>query len=167
MRVILALFLLAIHCAAQVPVSSFTKAIKGTFLPAADDHAIIYLNGQQVHKVDYGSKRSPEMELKVGDRVTVHLKNDRDEKGFLLVFVSSDNATLVSFRRTDYKIVPELDATDFTPEQFKRWNKTAKSSPRPDMNFPFKHYSDWVWGDTSKCILSAVVTPQMIAAKPN
>ena len=166
MRSIVILFALAIRAIAQLPGNSPVKPVTGTFYASVDDHATIYVNGQKTHQADYGAKRSAELNLKVGDLVLIDLKNDRDARGFLLVFRSSDDTTLINFRRADFKIVPDLDVTDFTADQFKRWTKTAKSSPRKEMDLPFKNYSEWVWGESDKCILAAIVTSQMVTPKP-
>lgn len=162
MRFIPILLALAGPVFAQLP----AKPITGTFYASADDHATIYLNGQKAHQADYGAKRSAEMTLKVGDRIVIQLINDSGPKGFLLTFKSSDDATLVNFRRADFKIVPDIDITDFTGEQFKRWTKIAKPSPRKELGLPFKNSSEWVWGEGDKCILAAVVTSQMVGSSP-
>jgi hypothetical protein len=163
MRFLLILLGLALHCAAQLPAMP-GKPIAGMFYASADDHATIYLNGQKVHQADYGAKKSDELKIKVGDAIVVQLKNDGGPRGFLLVFKSSDESTMINFRRSDFRIVPDLEVTQFTVEQFKSWQKIAKLSPRKELDLPFKNGSEWVWGEADKCILAAVVTAQMVSS---
>jgi hypothetical protein len=83
----------------------------------------------------------------------------------MFLFASTDGQTVVSFRAHELKIIPELDATDFTPEQFQKWTKYAKQERHKNV-LPVKSYSDWMWGDLDKCMLACIVTPQMFSQRP-
>lgn len=157
-----ALLILAFPCAAQLV--SNEKVVKGNFYVSVDDAVEVFINGTSAYKVSRGESRSPDMEIKTGDRVVVHLRNDGDKRYFMLVFASPDSKTVVSFRNRDFKIIPELNTTDFTPEQFQKWNKYAKEDKRKPV-LPVKSYSEWVWGDLDSCILACVITPQMITQR--
>ena len=117
-------------------------------------------------KAGIGESRTPELDLKTGDRIVVQLRNDGDKRYFMLVFASSDGQTVVSFRNHDFKIVPEIGITDFTPDQMQKWTKFAKQEKHKAV-LPIKSYSEWVWGDLDKCILACTVDPKMFSQKPH
>ena len=152
----------ALPCQAQIEKTE--APTKGTFYVSVDDAATIFINGKEFYKAGVNESRSPEGELKAGDRVVVHLRNDSSAKRFMLVFVSTDGKTTVSFRNSDFKIVPDIGVTDFTPEQLKKWTKSAKQMRGKNL-LPVKSSSDWVWGDLDKCILASTITPQMFSQK--
>lgn len=166
------LFVLLLTAAFMFPArAQFTstrdeKSAKGTFYVSVDDAATIYLNGKEVHKAPVGESRSAELELKTGDRIVAHLRNDSSNRQFLIFFASSDGQTIISFRNRNFKIVPDIGLKDFTEEQFKAWNKYSKGEKRKDV-FPIKNYSEWVWGDLDKCILACTVTTNMFSKRPN
>ena len=165
MRTLLAFIVAAfttLPCVAQL--STTDKSAKGTFYLSVDDAVSIFINGAPVYKTGRGESRSPELALKTGDRLVVQLRNDGDKRYFMLAFVSSDRQTVVSFRNRDFKIVPDIDVTDFAPDQFQKWNKFAKEDKRKPV-LPIKSYSEWVWGDLDKCILACTITPQMFSQK--
>jgi hypothetical protein len=169
MRTLLFLLLasiLTLPAHAQFASDRDAKSAKGTFYVSVDDAAKIYLNGKEVHNASVGESRSAEIELKTGDRVVAHLRNDSSNRQFMIFFASTDGQSIVSFRNRDFKIVPDLDVTDFTPDQFKAWNKYSKDLKRKDV-FPIKNYSEWVWGDLDKCILACTVTPNMFSKRPH
>ena len=141
------------------------ESVKGSFYVSVDDEASIFINGGKVHSARINESRSPELELKTTDRVIVHLHNTTAEHRFMMVFVSSDQARIVSFHARDFRLVPDPGVTDFTPDQFQRWNK----QPRPERHenrLPVKSYSDWVWSDLDDGIIASVVTSQMMTQKP-
>lgn len=160
----------ACHAHAQLPAKPDPDSVTGTFLAYIDDHATLFLNGEKLFHGNLGTSRSSATELKVGYRVVVHLANDHGPKGFLLVFASSDGARIVSFRASDFKIVPENGVTNFTPEQFSKWPQAAKHLPNYKRDKAFdklaKNYSQVVWGDLDQCTLACTITPQMISQRP-
>ncbi len=139
--------------------------MKGSFYVAVDDGAKIFVNGKLAYEAPVRNSRSPEMELKVGDRVVVQLRNDTAERYFQMLFASTDGKEVVSFRPRDFRIVPELDVTDYTPEKLAEWRKSAKAERRKD-ELPVKSYSGWMWGDLDRCTIAGTVTPAMVSAKP-
>jgi len=159
---LIASFFLCLPCAAQTGPDE--KTVNGNFYVSVDDAAEIFINGASAYKIGRGENRSPDMALKTGDRIVVQLRNDGDKRYFMLVFASADGRTVVSFRNRDFKIVPELNVTDFTTEQFQKWGKYAKEDKRKPV-LPVKSYSEWVWGDLDKSILACVFTPQMITVR--
>jgi hypothetical protein len=150
-------------CQAQLPTND--KSARGSFYVSVDDATTIFVNGQKIYHTGIGDHRSPETELKTGDRVLVRLHNKGGPRSFMLLFASSDGRTIVSFRNRDFKIVPDLDVTDFAPDQFQKWSKYARQERHKD-RLPIKSYSDWVWGDLNHCILACIVTPQMFSQRP-
>lgn len=161
----LASTLLSIPCLAQLPGTTPPKGVTGTFYVSVDDGAKIFINGQQVHDAGVNESRSGELELSVGQRIVVQLRDDGGGHRFMMAFVSSDRQTVISFRHRDFKIVPDLDATDFTPAEFLKWPKYAKDEKRKPL-LPVKNYSEWMWGDVPKCILAGTITPEMIKPLP-
>jgi biopolymer transport protein ExbD len=156
-------------CKAQLANTREQKSATGTFYVSVDDMAKIFINGTKVFEANAGESRSPQVELKNEDRVVVQLENKVGTRRFMLVLASSDGETIVSFKHSDFKIVPDIDVTDFAPADFQKWSKFAKQEIRSGNaahKLPIKSYSDWVWGDRDKCILAAVVTPQMFTQKP-
>lgn len=155
--------ILSLSSFAQLPSKTPPKGLVGTFYVSVDDGATIFVNGQQIHNAGMNESRSGELELSVGQRIVVQLRDDGGGRRFMLAFVSSDRQTVISFRHRDFKVVPDLDVKDFTPEQFQKWPKFAKEEKHKPL-LPVKNYSEWVWGDLSKCIIACTITPEM--AKP-
>jgi hypothetical protein len=104
----------------------------------------------------------------VGDRVLVHLTNDMGPRHFMVAFVSSDGSRVISFKRADFKSVPDVSANDFSAGEFAGWSapkgtaKFQKHKPK----LPVRSYSEAVWGDLDRCIVASVVTQQMISQSP-
>jgi hypothetical protein len=155
---------------AQQTPNPATGGVKGTFAAFIDDHATVFLNGNELFHGNLGTVRSPEVDLKEGDSLVIHLKNDRGPKGFLLMFESSDGKTIASFRSTDYKIVPTAGVISFTPDQFSQWTKPAKNLPgnKRDkrLDNAAKNYSETVWGDLDSCILACTMTAKQFTQRP-
>ena len=158
-------FIATLPCEAQLASTLNDKSTKGTFYVSVDDGATIYINGTKFYGTGIGESRSPETELKTGDRIVIHLRNDTAGRRFLLVFAGTDGQTIVNFRARDFKIVPDLGVTDFTPDQLVNWKKSPKSE-RGKNNLPVKNYSDWMWGDLDKCIIAGTITSQMFSQRP-
>jgi len=164
LKLTLFLALLTLHCSAQLP--NTPKPIKGTFYVSVDDACTIFVNGQNVFQAGFGQSRSPELELKVGDRVVLQLRNDSNGRHFIFLFASSDGQAVISFKHRDFKIVPDIGVTDFTPEQFQKWTKFAKEEKQKNAaKLPVKSASEFIWGDLDKTIIAGSITPQMVALK--
>lgn len=164
---VLTLLLLVATLSSQAQLASKPgDPIKGTFYVSVDDAATIYINGTKFYTAGIGENRSPETELKVGDRIVIHLRNDTAERRFLLVFAGTE--TIVNFRARDFKIVPDLGVTDFTPEKFESWKKSPRSERIKDAkDLPIKNSSDWMWGDLDKTIIAGTITSQMVGKRRN
>jgi len=155
--------LCALSCFAQT--NTTAKPTKGTFYISVDDGAIIFINGAQVYEAAIGETRSPELELKEGDRLVVELRNDGDKRYFMLVFAASDEQTVVSFKHRNFKIVPDPGVSDFTVAQFEGWKKYAEEDDDRKPVLPINSRSEWVWGDLDKCVLACVITPEMFSKR--
>jgi len=155
--------LCALSCFAQT--NTTAKPTKGTFYISVDDGAIIFINGAQVYEAAIGETRSPELELKEGDRLVVELRNDGDKRYFMLVFAASDEQTVVSFKHRNFKIVIDPGVSDFTVAQFEGWKKYAEEDDDRKPVLPIKSRSEWVWGDLDKCVLACVITPEMFSKR--
>ena len=108
---------------------------KGIFYVSVDDGAIIFINGAQVYEAAIGETRSPELE------------------------------NVVSFKRRNFKIVPDIGVSDFTVAQFDGWKKYAEEDDDREPVLPIKSRSEWVWGDLDKCVLACVITPEMFSKR--
>lgn len=163
---ILSLFLAltALNGWAQDPATVTEPPVKGTFYVAVDDGCKIFVNGASVYEVGIGQNRSPELELKVGDRIVIQLRDSGDKRYLKLVFVSNDEQRVISFKNRDFKIVNASDVTDFTPDQFQKWSKMALQV-KGYKDLPVKSRSEYVWGDLNNCTIACVITPQMIVQK--
>ena len=161
---ILLAFLTAFSCQAQLSSTFDDRSIKGSFYVSVDDAATIYVNGKQFYSANIGESRSPETELKTGDRIVVHLRDDGGGRHFVMLFASSDGQNIVSFRSNDFKIVPDLDVTDFTPDQFEKWKKYAQSE-RFRYPLPIKSYSESFWGDLNQCIVACTLKTKMFSQR--
>jgi hypothetical protein len=163
MRTILPIFIL-LFAVFRVEAQFNEKSAKGSFYVSVDDAATIFVNGIKVHHAGIGETRSAEIELRTGDRIVVQLRDDGGERRFVMVFASSDGQSIVNFRNNDYKIIPDLGITDFTPEQFEKLKKSAKDL-RQKVALPVKCSSESVWGELNSSILGSVVTIKMFAAR--
>lgn len=165
-RIILSLLCLTWCCQAQLPNKADLLPIKGTFYVSVDDKCTLFVNGQSAYQAKLGQSRSPEMELKVGDRIVVQLQNDGDKRYFTFLFAASDGQSIISFKHRDFKIVPDIGVTDFSPEQFASWTKFAKEEEKNKTYvLPVKSASEFMWGDLDTSIIAGVVTQQMISRK--
>ena len=167
LRLTLLLCLCSLAAHAQLPAAAGPKTLTGNFYVSVDDACTIYLNGEKAYSAKVGESRSPELTVKVGDRIVVHLRNDTDGRHFIFLFSASDGE-VISFKHRDFKVVPDLEVTDFKPEQFQLWTKYAKEEKQKKAaKLPVKSYSEFFWGDLDKCILAATVTSSMVSEKPN
>jgi len=163
---LLALSTLLSTALSQLPDAPTPPPIKGTFYVSVDDAATIYVNSQKAFEAKFGESRSPELELKAGDRIVVELRNDTDGRHFIFLFASSDGNSVISFKQHDFKIVPDIGLTDFTPEQFQKWTKFAREEKQKKaLKLPITSGSEFIWGDLDKCILAGPITPHMISQK--
>lgn len=155
-------FTTLVPCNAQIT----NKPMKGTFYITVDDAATIYVNGEKVIAAGIGESRSPEIELKADDRIVVQLRDDGGGRHFMMVFASSDGQSLCNFRASNFKVVTDLGITDFTPEQFQKWTKSAKMEKHKPI-LPIKSHSEFLWGDLSKCTIACIVNGNMFSQRPN
>jgi hypothetical protein len=162
----LLLLLFTLPCRSQLPVSGSAPPIKGTFYVTVDDECTIFVNGKEVYHAKIGESRSPETELKVGDHLVVQLLNKTDGRHFLFCFVSADGKTIFNFKHHQFKIVPDIDVTDFKPEQFSSWPTAKEEKQKKAKKLPIQNFSEFIWGDLDKCIIATAISPEMIYQKP-
>jgi hypothetical protein len=152
--IVVGLFLPSL-CSAQ------PRSLVGTFYVSVDDVAKLFVDGKEVYVAKYGESRSGELELKVGSRVVARVANEVGKRRFMLAFLSTNRGTVVNFKHRDFKIVTDINVTDFTPDDFAKWTKFAEEEKHEPV-FQFKTLSEWVWGDLNKCTLACVITEEMI-----
>ena len=158
------LLLVGIKANAQLNAPSTQMGVKGNFHVWVDDNADFYLNGKKIHAAPYQLSQSPEVELKVGDRLVVHLLNKLDKRAFMALFLSTDKTQVIAFKMRDFKQFEDATTTDFTQNQFLSLNK----SPKPvDAHFrklyflPIKSEAQWMWGDSDNCAIGCIISAQM------
>jgi hypothetical protein len=111
---------------------------------------------------------SPEVELKAGDRLVAQLRNLGGPRHFMLMFVSSDRQSAISFLHTAFKILPDPETTDFNRVDYQKEVHTAKQDKgRRQKPLPFKSHSEWVWGEADITTLGAVITSEMFEPLPS
>jgi len=159
--------LIVIALVQWLTLSASAGTLKGSFLASVDDHVTVFVNGSRIFQGDLGTSRSHETTLNAGDRVIVHLANDYGRKHLLLVFATTDGRQIVSFRASNFRVVPQLGVNTFEAGQFSKWTKQArKLEGTKALDREVKNYSEKVWGDLDKCTLACIVTPQMITPRP-
>ncbi len=158
-------FFLTVSALAQLATPALnTQAVNGTFYLTIDDSARVLVNGVEAHyNAKTGKYQSKEVALKPGDHVVVQLKNVQNPRYLLMAFQSTDKKSVVSFNHQSFKLLPTIDAKDFTPEDFAKLSKYAKADPtrKRDNTIPFKHTSEYMWGEFDECALGCIITSQM------
>lgn len=139
--------------------------LTGCFYVAVDNTALVFVNGKQVHRGTLGVSRSADMELKLGDRVVMQVENNGGPKKFQTVFLSADKQKLISFRRSDWRLVQGAEVQDFSADQYRAWTK-APTIVKEANAFSFKHHSDPVWGDKPRFTIACNVTAAMLSNMP-
>jgi len=155
-----------------LPLPAQTKpgaGLKGKFFVSVDDEANILVNGAQFHHAPLNESESAELELKAGDRVVVKLKNTLGKGRFMLLFMSSDRKTMISFTPRLFKVLPDPELKDFTAADFAGYRKGAKDVEgdfgKPYL-LPFKSSSKYMWGDVNVCSIGCLITPEMFRSNP-
>ena len=156
-------FLLLLCCGVSAQFSAKEPTVKGIFHLNVDDSARIFINGIGEHRNSaLGKSKSKELGLKPGDRIVVQLRNASPPRYFIMAFTASDKTQMVSFPRQTFKILGDPESKDFSAADFSRNGKYPKAiNQKTDAVFPFKHNSDYVWGEFDECAIGCVVTQQM------
>ena len=167
MKRLLAISLLLIVAAAvaQTPLVSKDLSLAGKFYVSVDDHVRIVINGKEVYASPFGESESPEVTLKVGDRLAFNLLNTGGPRRFKAAFLSADRRTLISFTASDLKQYPGFEVMGFTESEYKSFKKVRDGNKRGQA-LPFKNHSEWVWGETDKCALVTILTRDMFKPAP-
>ena len=136
-------------------------ALKGVFHMEVDDTCDLYVNGTKVHSGSYAPSKSEEISLKPGDRVVAQLKSLAPPKFFKLLFVSSDKRQMINFSNSSFKILPDAEATDFTPVQYNSYTRFARELKGTRNPFPFKNKSEYMWGESEISTLGSIIIREM------
>jgi len=162
----LLLLLTAMPLAAQ---SEPNEPVQGSLYVLVDHSATLFINGVEV-KIPK-SKAAPKaipVTLQPGDHIVVKLSSthSKGEGSCMLLFVSSTRQTMISFRAVSFKILPDPEMTDFTPEQFAGFEHQAV--PRHDLEnkqtlFPYKNNCEGFWGDRDECAIGTLITRDMFS----
>lgn len=147
----LAALLLLAAFSAQAQLS--VPAVKGKFFLYIDDSIHLFLNGTEIFALErnYKATQTKEIELKPGDRVVARLRNGGGPRAFQLLFASSDFKQAVRFTNATFKILPNPDATDFSPQEVTSARVAKQERNNRPNPFPFKTKSEWVWGEMDAC----------------
>jgi len=141
--------------------------VRGKFYLEIDDAVKIYINGAEVVKVnDAKTTESNEVELKAGDHIVAQLINRGGPRFLILLFVSSDRKTSVSFMHFNFKILRDPQSVDFAPEQLQGLKEYAKVINKRDKPLPFKCFSEFIWGDEDLTAIGGTITPEMFQPLP-
>ena len=151
---------------ARVPPGSSSPTagtVKGKFYLAIDDAVKLYLNGNEVFHVDNPQTvESNEIEIKPGDHLVAQLTNVKAGREFILLFVSSDRQTMVSFPHTVFKILSDPVLKDFSHMEFGRLSKSSRVDlTKHTKPLPFKNHSEWIWGDADFTALGCELSREM------
>jgi hypothetical protein len=79
----------------------------------------------------------------------------------MLMFVSTDLKQMVSFPATSFKILPNPNNTDFSPDDLDSARGARRERSKLSYPFPFKSRSELVWGDRDACTLATLLTAEM------
>jgi hypothetical protein len=104
--------------------------------------------------------------IKSGDRVVAQLHESGGGKRFKLLFLSSDQKTMIAFPRLNFRIVSDKVVVDFAAADWTRWSKYAKAWGGGSDGFPIKTSADRVWGEGNDCALGSLLTKEMFKPAP-
>ena len=146
---------------------SSDRALKGNVYINADDGARVFLNGTEFLAHNWNKHGSPgkssEVALKPGDRLVFQLRNADyvpGNFGVIAQFISADFKSAVNLPHEAYRILPDANATDFTPVDFMRARPAIEVKKRGGLQF--KNKSEWTWGPTPNCTLGVLLSRDMI-----
>jgi hypothetical protein len=159
-RLLALLLLLAAHpCFGQSPRNG--APVTGRFYIDVDDGARIFINGKMVYAAGINTSISPEIALQPGDRIVAQLFDTGGGKWLKLVFVAGDQKSAISFQRTNFKIISDPTVVDFTPADWAKWTKFAKTGTKNRDRLPVKNSADEVWGEGETTAVGAIVQAEM------
>ncbi len=167
MRTLLAfcvLLLISSHAAAQL----ISFPLKGKFYISVDDAATLFVNNRQLYKAGIGESSSSETLIEPGDRIVVKLVNTGGPRQFAMIFVSTDQKTIISFRNQMCKIIPDASKTDVTEKEYRDLKQFANQDRRGEMvrRFGFKNNAEWLWGAGNPCALGCILQRDYFKAMP-
>lgn len=143
-----------------------TFPVKGRFYVSVDDSATVFVNGRQLFKASLNESASPETLLEPGDRVVARMHNKGGPKRFAMIFVSSDQNVIISFRNEMCKILPDAGTRDFTAQQFAELTQFAEQAPQKQTvrRFAYKNNAEFLWGRSNPCALGAIIKREYFKA---
>lgn len=162
MKPIIGLFLSLLFCVAAVgQIPRTAPPMKGRFYIDVDDGARIFINGQLAHTAGIDTSISGEVSLAVGDRVVAQLTNNQGGKWLKLVFLSTDQRSIISFQRLNYRILNDLALVDFTVADWSKF-KPVKNAEIDRNRLSIKNNAASIWGDAENTTVGSVITADMV-----
>jgi hypothetical protein len=142
--------------------------VKGKFYISVDDTAHVYVNNRLLYKAAIGESSSSETLLEPGDRIVVKLFNKMGPRKFAMIFVSTYQKTIVSFRNQMCKIIPDAEKTDITEKEYRDLKQFANQDHHGEMvrRFGFKNNAEWLWGVGNPCALGCIIQRDFFKAMP-
>jgi hypothetical protein len=142
---------------------------KGSLYVLVDHSAVLFINGISIKipKSRAAPKAIPVL-LHAGDRIVAKLSST-ESKGdgyFMLLYVSPDKKAMISFRAVSFKILPDLETTDFPANQFGSFQEGAIArfdSDKMQRLFPYKNICQGFWGDRAESTVGTVITDDMFS----
>lgn len=148
----------------SVQVQAEAPPVKGRFYLYIDDSIDLFLNGKQIFSLHNNFKQTQtnEIELKIGDRIVANLRNGGGPRGFMLLFVSSDQKQAIRFNNSAFKILLDPVAKDFSADDYLKARTAKEEKKSGSYPLPFKQpKSEWVWGEMDTCTLGSQITEKM------
>lgn len=168
---LLTAFFFTALASAQTTSSGLDLAVKGKFYCVVDDELVVFINGAEIFRSNLGwhqVKEINEITLKVGDRMTIQLRNNAGAKFVRLLFVAADRSVMLPVSHRAFKCLPDAEAKDFIVADWQRNSKMAKEIRDMSVeSFPIKSRADYLWGDADVCAIGGIVTREMFIPVPH
>jgi hypothetical protein len=112
-----------------------------------------------------GAIQTSELLIEPGDRIVAHLVNTGGPKKFAMIFVSSDQKTVISFRNQMFNVIPDPTKTDFKAKEFEELRKFAEQLSRKEVPvFAYNNSAEWLWGVGNPCVLGSIILQEHFTA---
>lgn len=139
----------------------------GRFYVSVDDSAIIYVNGNLVHRAPLNESISSSIELEIGDCIVVKLVNAISERRFMMAFLTNDQSTIVEFRASDFRILPAVKDLNISDAEFQAIKEHAiRDSTIQRQYISAQVESEWLWGHDNTSWLVTRVHRGMVRDNP-
>ncbi len=137
----------------------------GLLFVQVDSNATLFLNGTKIGSPKFRTEKFA-VTLQPGDRIVARLSN-LHAKGngyFMLLYLAPDHQSQISFRAVNFKILPDVEMTDFTGDQFSSFGHQVlvrSGSEEKQIYFPYKNTCEAVWGDRAEGAIGTLITSDM------